>query len=79
VRNWQEGFVFPVGDSRALVDALATLADAPLRARMGGNARETVEARFSERAMVDRYEQTFQELAHHRSQHENLRRNAAAH
>jgi glycosyltransferase involved in cell wall biosynthesis len=79
VRSWHDGFVFPVGDSRALVDALATLADAPLRARMGANARETVEARFSERAMVDRYEQTLQELAHHRSQHENLRRNAAAH
>jgi glycosyltransferase involved in cell wall biosynthesis len=79
VRPWHDGFVFPVGDSGALVDALATLADAPLRARMGVNARETVETRFSERAMVDRYEQTLQELAHHRSQHENLRRNAAAH
>ncbi len=79
VRPWHDGFVFPVGDAAALVDALASLAEAPLRARMGANARETVEARFSERVMVDRYEQTLQELAHHRSQHETLRRNAAAH
>ena len=79
VRAGREGFLFPVGDDAALVDALASLADAPLRARMGANARETVEARFSERAMVDRYEQTLQELALHRSQDENLRRNAAAH
>jgi glycosyltransferase involved in cell wall biosynthesis len=79
VRPWHSGFVFPVGDSGALVDALAILTDPPLRARMGAQARESVEARFSEHAMVDRYEQTLQELASHRSQHETIRRNAAAH
>jgi glycosyltransferase involved in cell wall biosynthesis len=79
VKPWQTGFIFPAGDDAALVDALATLADEPLRARMGAQARESVEARFSERAMVERYEQTLQELASHRSQHENVRRNAAAH
>ena len=41
---------------------LATLADPALRARMGAQARATVEARFSERAMVDRYETRFEEL-----------------
>jgi len=79
VRPWHSGFVFPVGDSAALVDALAILTDPPLRARMGAQARESVEARFSESVMVDRYEQTLQELASHRSQHETIRRNAAAH
>jgi len=79
VRPWHTGFIFPVGDSRALVEALAALTDGQLRARMGMQAREAVEARFSERAMVERYEQTLQELTSQRKQHETLRRNAAAH
>jgi glycosyltransferase involved in cell wall biosynthesis len=78
VRPGSEGFLFPVGDTRALVDRLAALADADLRSRMGAKARETVEARFSERAMVDRYETLLQQLALTRSQRENLRRSATA-
>jgi glycosyltransferase involved in cell wall biosynthesis len=68
-----------VGDTRALADGLAALADPALRARMGAAARETVEARFSERAMLDRYEATLIELASTRSQREQIRRSAAAH
>jgi glycosyltransferase involved in cell wall biosynthesis len=51
------GFLFPVGDTRALADKLAILADHGLSRRMGDNARKLVEERFSERTMVDRYEQ----------------------
>lgn len=56
------GFLFPVGDTEALVDRLATLADRPLARQMGTNARRLVAERFSERAMVDRYERLLAEL-----------------
>jgi glycosyltransferase involved in cell wall biosynthesis len=79
VRSGSEGFLFPVADTRALVERLAALSDAELRSRMGAKARETVETRFSERAMVDRYEDLLQGLALTRSQRENLRRSATAH
>ena len=78
IRPGREGFLFPVGDTAALVERLAALADPAARGRMGAAARETVEARFSERAMVDRYEGTFLELDSNRSRRENLRRRAAA-
>jgi len=79
VRPGSEGFLFPVGDTNALVERLAALSDADLRRRMGANARETVEARFSERAMVDRYEGLLQQLVLTRSERESLRRSATAH
>jgi glycosyltransferase involved in cell wall biosynthesis len=79
IRPGHEGQLFAVGDTRALVECLAALADPQLRARMGAQARSTVEARFSECAMVDRYEATLQELASSRSQSGQLRRNATAH
>ena len=78
VRPGQEGLVFPVGDTAALVGCLAALQDAGERRRMGEQARATVEARFSERAMVDRYERLLQELAMTRRQRGNLRRSATA-
>ncbi len=78
VRPGQEGLLFPVGDTAALVGCLAALQDAGERRRMGAQARETVEARFSERAMVDRYERLLQELAITRRQRGNLRRSATA-
>lgn len=59
----RNGFLFPVGDTRALVDRLSLLADCDLRESMGREARQVVEARFSERAMVDRYEALLLELA----------------
>jgi glycosyltransferase involved in cell wall biosynthesis len=79
IRPWREGLLFPVGDTQALADCIAALAEAPLRARMGAQARETVEAMFSERTMVDRYEAVLIELASTRSQREQIRRSAAAH
>jgi glycosyltransferase involved in cell wall biosynthesis len=79
IRPGEEGFLFPVGDTRALVERLAALAEPELRRRMGAQARETVVARFSERAMVDHYEQILLELASARSQRDPLRRNATAH
>jgi len=62
IRPGENGFLFPVGDTEALVDRLARLADRAGRERMGGKARETVEARFSEHAMVDRYERLLLDL-----------------
>jgi glycosyltransferase involved in cell wall biosynthesis len=74
----RDGFLFPVGDTAALVERLAALAAPQAAARMGQEARRTAEARFSERAMVEAYEQTFLELDSKRSTRENLRRRAAA-
>src|SRR3954469_6940391 len=56
------GYLFPAGDTAALIQKLSILADRSLSARMGGSAREKVEAVFSEEEMIDRYEQTLQEL-----------------
>lgn len=59
----KNGFLFPVGDTKALVDRLARLAE-PGRCRlMGDRARGVVEVFFSEKAMVDRYERLLGELA----------------
>ena len=71
------GFLFPVGDTPALVERLAALTEPRLRRRMGAAARETVASRFAERAMVDRYEQTLLELDTARSKREHLRAGAA--
>lgn len=79
VRPGAEGFLFPAGDTAALVERLAALADQNLRCPMGAAARERVLARFSEGAMVERYEALLQELVLTRRQRENLRRSAAAH
>jgi glycosyltransferase involved in cell wall biosynthesis len=61
VPGWN-GFLFPVGDTRALVDRLAVLADRAASERMGNGAREAVETLFSEKTMVDRYERMLLEL-----------------
>jgi glycosyltransferase involved in cell wall biosynthesis len=79
VRPGVDGLLFPAGDTGALAGRLAALADPRLRRRMGEAARQTVEARFTERAMVDGYEQLLQELILTRRRRENLRRSAAAH
>jgi len=46
---------------------------------MGARAREEVEDRFSERAMVERYEHLLIELENTRTKHANLRKPAGAH
>jgi len=58
----QEGYLFPVRDTDAFVERLGRLRDPLERERMGIIARATVEARFSEKAMVDRYERVLQEV-----------------
>jgi glycosyltransferase involved in cell wall biosynthesis len=62
IRPGREGYLYPVRDTAALVDRLSALADPAARAAMGETARRTVEARFSELAMVDRYEKLLGEL-----------------
>lgn len=79
VRPGRNGFLYPVGDTGALVERLATLADPAMRGRMGARAREAVEAHFSEAAMVDRYEKLLIELETERTKHEHVRRTAGAH
>jgi glycosyltransferase involved in cell wall biosynthesis len=79
MRSGDNGFLFPVGDTPALVERLARLADDELRSRMGRNARATVETRFSEAAMVERYENTLLELEAMRSKRGHVRTTAGAH
>jgi glycosyltransferase involved in cell wall biosynthesis len=79
IRPGRNGFLFPVGDTRALVERLAALSDRAACERMGAKAREAVEAQFSERAMVERYEKLLAELEMKRTRNEDLRRTAGAH
>ena len=79
IRPGRNGFLFPVGDTRALVERLAALSDHAACERMGAKAREAVEAQFSERAMVERYEKLLAELEIKRTRNEDLRRTAGAH
>jgi glycosyltransferase involved in cell wall biosynthesis len=75
----ENGYLFPVGDTRALIERLAALADGGERRRMGRAARAGVERRFSERAMVDGYELMLQKLETERSRRANVQRPAGAH
>ncbi|HEU4645424.1 MAG TPA: glycosyltransferase [Burkholderiales bacterium] len=59
----KNGFLFPVGDTGALVDRLARLADPVACRLMGDRARGVVEVLFSEKTMVDRYELLLEALA----------------
>ncbi|MNC96239.1 hypothetical protein D3C83_135620 [compost metagenome] len=51
-----------MGDTEALVDRLARLADPEACRLMGDRARGVVEMLFTERVMVDRYEKLLTEL-----------------
>jgi len=79
IHSGQDGWLFPVGDTATLVERLAVLADPVVRARMGENARATVVQRFSERAMVEAYEQLLIEICATRSKSGQLRNRATAH
>ena len=79
IQPGENGYLFPVRDTAALVERLARLESPAARQAMGRAARATVQARFSEAAMVDRYENLLQELALTRSQREHLRTSATAH
>ena len=74
----EDGELFPVGDTGALVERLAALAEPRRRERMGRRARESVESRFSEASMVERYEQALRQLENGRSKG-GIRKPAGAH
>jgi glycosyltransferase involved in cell wall biosynthesis len=79
ITHGEDGLLFPVGDTGALVSCLRRLADAPTRGAFGAKARSKVEERFSEQAMLDRYEGLLAELASPRRKHDPLRKRAPAH
>jgi len=79
IEHGEDGLLFPVRDTAALVEALARLADPQFRQLLGARARATVRARFSESAMVERYERLISEVASTRRKHGQLRKRAAAH
>jgi len=58
----ENGFLFPAGDTPALIEKLAILSDRAVSMDMGNNARRLVETSFSEKGMVDRYERLFREV-----------------
>ena len=58
----KNGYLFPVGDTAALVDKLGLLADPRVCGLMGDRARGVVEMLFTEEAMVDKYEKLLLEL-----------------
>ena len=54
VKHGENGFLVPLGDSRALADSLETLlGDAELRRRMGAKSRMLVESRFQQKIVID--------------------------
>jgi glycosyltransferase involved in cell wall biosynthesis len=63
IDSGRDGFLFPVRDTAALATRLMQLADPQTCRRMGERARAAVEARFSERLMVDRYEKLIRDVA----------------
>ena len=69
VNDGLHGFVFPTGDTPALVDALRQLHPLDARARMGAQAAERVSTRFRHADMVDRYEALFESLNRLRASH----------
>lgn len=58
----RNGLLFPAGDTAALVDCLQRLADRNTQQMMGRRARVKAEGAFSEKVMVDRYEQLLLEV-----------------
>ncbi|HEX5393409.1 MAG TPA: glycosyltransferase family 4 protein, partial [Rhodocyclaceae bacterium] len=62
ITHEHNGLIFETHDTPGLVRCLAQLSDHTIAKRMGHQARRTVEARFSERTMVDRYELSLKEL-----------------
>jgi glycosyltransferase involved in cell wall biosynthesis len=71
------GLLFPVGDTAALIKALATLANPAEAKRMGENARAMVEKHFTEETMINRYEETLHSLVRGASHKKTLTRPAA--
>ena len=64
VHNGESGLLFPVGDDRALTQALELLfGDAGLRFRLAAEGRARVQQHFSLKSMVREYEQMYCEMA----------------
>jgi glycosyltransferase involved in cell wall biosynthesis len=72
ITSGSNGFLFPAGNTDALVNSLFALARRSLAEQMGGVARVIVESRFSEDAMVDRYEKMLLKVCAERFSAENL-------
>ena len=54
VKHGENGYLVPLGDSRALADALDTLlGDAELRRRMGAKSRLLVESQFQQAIVIE--------------------------
>jgi len=79
IAHGEDGYLFPVGDTAALVERLARLTEAQWRDSMGRAARRKVERQFSERAMVERYESLLAGIASKRRRHEHLRKRPPIH
>lgn len=62
VRNGENGYLFPVGDTNQLVTRLTCLADREVAAKMGNEARERVQNEFTLDRMFKQYEQLFVSL-----------------
>lgn len=64
VREGVEGLLVPPSDPQRLADALETLCrNAPLRMKLGGSARKTVESRYSMEAVCGKYASLYRSLA----------------
>jgi glycosyltransferase involved in cell wall biosynthesis len=58
----ENGYLFPAGDTKSVVARLASLADRGVSSCMGKKARTLVEKMFSEKRMIDRYEDLLLEI-----------------
>lgn len=64
VRDEQSGFVFDAGDSDQLADKISLLINSTeLAERMGQKGRKLVEQEFSIRAMIDKHQRLYSEVA----------------
>ena len=76
VKEEENGLLVPPGDEEAMASALERgLSDAPLRARLGTAARETITSRFSADLMNRRYARLYQQVweqRHHKQKEYQL-------
>jgi glycosyltransferase involved in cell wall biosynthesis len=74
IQDGDNGRVVPVGDARALADAiLGLLADGPLRHRLGLSAREAMSLRFSLESVAARLHDIYRKVSPSRAEREVLR------
>jgi glycosyltransferase involved in cell wall biosynthesis len=56
------GAVVPVGDAQAIAEAAVRLLQPGVRARLGGEARQRIQERYSLQSMVRSYEQLYESV-----------------